>query len=268
MDQIGFLGVGNMGGTLAACVCTVAGGVNVLVSSRTMEKAAQFAATHNCEATTNETLAKQANVIFLGVKPQKVKQVLTSIAPVLAARKDRFVLVSMIAGMTTAQIAQMAGGDYPVLRIMPNTPALVGEGMIPYCGNAASTNDDTELLCELLKTAGKLAPLPEELIDAASALCGCGPAFIYILLEALSDAGVSCGLPRETATQYAAQMVLGTAKMVLKTGKHPAQLKDAVCSPAGSTIVGVLSLEEYGFRAAAEQAVIAAYARTQELGKA
>ena len=140
--------------------------------------------------------------------------------------------------------------------------------MLPYCANAYASEDDEKTLRALLRTAGKVEKLDETLMDAASALSGCGPAFVCVFLEALADAGVSCGLTRAAATEYAAQTVLGTAKLVLETGEHPAALKDAVCSPGGSTIAGVCALEESGFRAAAEKAVLAAFARTKALADA
>lgn len=265
--MIGFIGVGNMGGTLARAAIRAVGAENVLVSSRTLEKAQRFAAETGCTAVTNEALAARAEVLFLGVKPQVMRTMLAQIAPVLKARSDRFVLVSMAAGLSVQQIAAFSGGCYPVLRIMPNTPAAVGEGMIPYCANDAATPEDEAALCRILQPAGRLDPLPERLIDAAGALSGCGPAFVYVFLEALADAAVSCGMPRDKAIQYAAQTALGSAKLILQTGAHPAALKDAVCSPAGSTICGVHALEAGGFRAAAENAVLAAYERSLALGK-
>ena len=267
MEKIGFIGVGNMGGALAQVAAKAVGPEHLLVSSRTLEKAQTFAAELGAEMVTNAELAAQAEMIFLGVKPQKMAGVLEELKPILAARQDRFVLVSMAAGLTSNRIAQLAGGSYPVIRIMPNTPALVGEGVIPYCGNAQVTQADFDALEKVLKGAGLVAPLPENLIDAASSVSGCGPAFVYIFIESLADAAVSCGLPRKTALEYAAQTVLGAAKMVLETGEHPEKLKDAVCSPAGSTIAGVKALEDGAFRAAAENAVLAAFRRNQELGK-
>ena len=267
MKKIGFIGVGNMGGTLAKVAIQALGASSVSVSSRTLEKAKQFACENGCSAELNAELAATADMIFLGVKPQKMPDLLEEIAPVLAKRQDRFVLVSMAAGLTTDRIAQLAKGDYPVIRIMPNTPALVGEGVIPYCGNKKATQDDFLMLEAVLKGAGLVAPLPENLIDAACSVAGCGPAFVYIFIEALADAAVSCGLPRNIALEYAAQTVLGSAKMVLETGEHPGKLKDAVCSPGGSTIAGVKALEDGAFRAAAENAVLAAFRRNQELGK-
>ena len=172
----------------------------------------------------------------------------------------------MAAGVTTERIALYAGGSYPVIRLMPNTPAQVGAGMVPFCTNAAANAEDVDALKAALASAGRVEPLPEAQMDAISALSGCGPAFVYLMLEALADAGVACGLPRGLAQEAAAQTALGAAQMVLQTGKHPAALKDAVCSPGGSTIAGVLALERGGFRAAAEQAVLAAFEKTKKLG--
>ena len=267
MDKFGFIGVGNMGGTLAKIAIRSCGGQSVYVSSSTMEKARSFADENGCIAMRNGAIAERSGMIFLGVKPQKMKEVIEEIAPYLASRYDRFVLVTMAAGLTCERIAAMAGGDYPVIRIMPNTPALVGEGVIPYCGNEKVTDEDFADLERALSGAGLVTKLPENLIDAASALSGCGPAFVYIFIEALTDTAVSCGLPRDTALQFAAQTVLGAGKMVLETGQHPGALKDAVCSPAGSTIAGVRALEDVGFRAAAGNAVLASFKRTKELGK-
>lgn len=265
--MIGFIGVGNMGGTLARAAIRAVGAENVLVSSRTLEKAQRFAPDTGCTAVMNTETAARAQVLFLGVKPQGMRSMLAEIAPVLQARSDRFVLVSMAAGLSLQQITDFSGGAYPILRIMPNTPAAVGEGMIPYCANELASSEDAAELCRILQPAGRLDPLPEHLIDAAGALSGCGPAFVYVFLEALADAAVACGMPRDKAIQYAAQTALGSAKLVLQTGTHPAALKDAVCSPAGSTIRGVHALEAGGFRAAAENAVLAAYERSMELGK-
>lgn len=264
--KIGFIGVGNMGGTLAKVAKEHIACENILVSSRTLEKAQAFAGENGFIPMDNKALAEQAQIIFLGVKPQKMAGLFLEIAPVLAARKDRFVLVSMAAGLTCERIAQMADGSYPVLRIMPNTPALYGEGCIPYCSNALVTQEDCKELETILKNAGWIFPLAEDLMDAAGAVSGCGPAFVYIFIEALADAGLACGLPRATALRLAAQTLTGAAQTVLQSGEHPAILKDAVCSPGGSTIAGVHALEEYGFRCAAEKAVYAACKRSKELG--
>ena len=186
------------------------------------------------------------------------------LAPVLP---DSVILVSMAAGVTMEDIRAMAGKAYSVIRIMPNTPVSVGSGVILYDATENVADGELALFCKCMEKAGLLDRLEEKLIDAGTAVAGCGPAFACLFLEALADGGVVCGLPREKALRYAAHMLEGTAKLLLETGKHPGALKDAVCSPGGSTIAGVRALEEGSFRAAAISAVEAAYSRTKELGK-
>ena len=175
-------------------------------------------------------------------------------------------LLSIVAGMPIEKIAALSGAER-IIRIMPNTPASVGEGMILYDYNDAVTADQLADFSNALSEAGRLDHLPEKSIDAASALSGCGPAFVDLFIEALADGGVACGLPRAKAMAYAEQTLLGTAKLLLETGKHPGVLKDAVCSPGGTTIAGVHALENGGFRAATINAVTAAYQKTLQLKK-
>ena len=217
-------------------------------------------------AASNEEIARACDLIFLGVKPQMMEQLLSGLAPILKARKDRFVLVSMAAALTIPDLRERGCRDWPLIRIMPNTPASVGEGMIQYC-SVNVTAEEEEAFCQLMAPAGRLDAVAEGMIDAASCVSGCGPAWVYQFIEALADGGVACGLPRAKAQEYAAQMVLGSAKLVLESGKHPGALKDAVCSPGGSTIQGVRVLEEHGFRGAVTDAVITAYDKTKEMGK-
>ena len=172
----------------------------------------------------------------------------------------------MAAALTTELIQKLAGGNYPVIRIMPNTPVAVGAGVIQVCSRDC-TNEEVDGFCALMEKAGLLDRIDEHLIDAASALAGCGPAFVDLFLEALADGAVACGLPREKALLYAAQTVEGAAKTARISGEHPGSLKDVVCSPAGSTIQGVRALERGGFRSAAMEAVIAAYEKNLELKK-
>ena len=172
----------------------------------------------------------------------------------------------MAAGVSLLQISLVLG-KAPVIRIMPNTPAACGSGMMLYTKNDTVTDGMLEAFKSAMAHSGELDELPENLIDAASALSGCGPAFVYMFIDALADGAVECGLPREQAQKYAAQTILGAAKLVLESGKHPGELKDAVCSPGGSTIAGVHALEDGAFRASASDAVVAAYERTLELGK-
>lgn len=265
MNKIGFIGCGNMGGTLARAAAKT--GNEIYIADPDCNKLNTAAAEIGATAVTNETIAKTCDLIFLGVKPQVLGAVLGSLSDTLKARTDHFVLVSMAAGIAIASVCEAVGSEYPVIRIMPNTPAAVDSGMILYCKNSLVTDGDAAIFLDSLKTAGQCDYLDERLIDAASAVSGCGPAFVYMFIEALADGGVRCGLPRDKAMKYAAQTVLGAGKMVLDTGRHPGELKDAVCSPAGSTIEGVRALESSCFRSACIEAVTAAFERTKELGK-
>ena len=264
--KIGFIGTGNMGGALARAAAK--GGHTLLLANRTPAKAEALAKELGGTVCPNAEAAETAELLFLGVKPQMIVDVLKGIAPALKERKSAPVLISMVTGPDIARIQKLAGGDYPVIRIMPNMPAAVGEGVIFYACSGNCDKAQQEAFLRYMAPAGKLFPLAEELHAAGSAVAGCGPAFAAIFLESMADGGVACGLPRASAIQYAAQMMLGTAKMVLETGQHPGVLKDSVCSPAGSTIQGVRTLEERGMRAAVFDAVTVAYEKNVELKKA
>lgn len=261
----GFIGTGNMGGALAVAACK--SGEAVLLADYYADKAQALAEQCGCAAGDNTAVAQQCRYIFLGVKPQVLGSVLAELKPLLAAREERFVLVTMAAGVTVESICERLDAVYPIIRIMPNTPAAIGEGMILYTANAEVTAEEETAFTAFMKAAGEFDRLPEALIDAGSALSGCGPAFVYLFIEALADGAVECGLPRDKALRYAAQTVSGAAQMVLTDGRHPAALKDAVCSPGGSTIVGVHALEDGAFRGSVMGAVQAAFDRTRELGK-
>ena len=261
----GFIGTGNMGSALARAAAKALNKEEILLSDSYAPVAEKLAKELGCEAVSVDTAAAKAKFVWLGVKPQVMAAMLSGIAPILAARTDAFVLVSMAAGVAMADIQKMAGGDYPVIRIMPNLPVSVGSGMILYDATENVSQADLDTFCEKMRCAGRLDRLPEKLIDAGSALSGCGPAFASLFVEALADGAVQCGLPRPQAVAYAAQTLAGTAKMILEKDIHPGALKDAVCSPGGTTIAGVRALEEAGFRGAAMNAVIAAYERTLEL---
>ena len=264
MTTFGFIGTGNMGGALAkAAVKTL--GAAVVLSDKAEDKAAALAAELGCHSATVAKVAETCEYIFLGVKPQVMGCLFEEIAPILAKRIDRFVLVSMAAGLNIGNICRLAGGDYPVIRIMPNTPAAIGEGMILYATENVSEWEVDTFLAGMAR-AGKFCPLAENLIDAGSAVSGCGPAYVCLFLEALADGGVACGLTRQQALDLAAQTLLGTAKLVQESGQHPGALKDAVCSPGGSTIAGVAALEAGGFRGTVMEAVSDAFRRTKELG--
>lgn len=262
-----FIGTGSMGGALARAVCRTLPPDQIFLSNRTAARAESLAGELGCACGPVSQAAAEADYIFLGVKPQMMADLLAELAPVLAGRRDRFVLVSMAAGLTMERIAAMAGGDVPVIRIMPNTPCAVGAGMVLYDANGLVTEAELTAFTAAMAGAGVLDRLEERLIDAGSAVSGCGPAFVCQFIEALADGGVACGLPRQKALLYAAQTLRGTARLMLDTGSHPGAMKDAVCSPAGSTIAGVRVLEQRAFRGAVMDAVIAAGERNRALGK-
>ena len=263
--MFGFIGVGNMGGAVAAAVCKSVGADKVLLCNRTAAKAETLAQAMGCRVADNQTAAATCRYLFLGVKPQNMGDLLAQLRPVLQEKKP--VLVSMAAGLTAKQIEEMAGGEIAVLRIMPNTPVAIGCGVIMYCKNDLLTEADEQTLVQALSPAGIVDPLEERLMDAGSALCGCSPAFTDLYLEAMADGAVACGIPRAKALKYAAAAVAGAARLALETEKHPGALKDAVCSPGGSTIQGVRTLENRAFRGAVMEAVITAAGASGDLGK-
>ena len=266
MATFGFIGIGNMGGAIAAAAAKAHDPGDIWVSAGHPERAAAFAAEHGMAASTNEEIAKHCKFIILGVKPQFMGQVLGGLRPILEVRTD-CVLVTMAAGMTMQQIANLVGGGYPVIRIMPNTPARIGRGVIQYDWNDRCVRADVEEFLTILEHAGWVSHLPERLIDAGSAVSGSGPAFAAMFMEAMADGGVLCGLPRATAMEFAAQTLIGTAELMLATGDHPGKMKDAVCSPGGSTIQGVRALEKGGFRSAITEAIVATWEKNKEFAK-
>ncbi len=264
MSNIGFIGVGNMGGALARAAAL--SGHTILLTDKDMTKANSLARELGAKALSAEDIIASADLVFLGVKPQMLASVAAELAPALSARGDDLCIVSFLAGVSLASLAE-ALGRRPIIRMMPNTPASVGEGVVVYAAGDAVSADREALFCEVLAHAGLVDPLPESLIDAATAVMGCGPAYIYLMLEALADGGVACGLPRAKALLYAEQTALGAAALAKQSAQHPGALKDAVCSPGGSTIAGVEALEQGGFRGTVMAAVKAAHRRTEELGK-
>ena len=263
MATFGFIGIGNMGGAIAMAAAKAVDPAEILVSAQHPEKAAAFSAQYGTVPSDNKTIAREAKFVVLGVKPQYMDSVLRELKPILEVRTD-CVLVTMAAGLTMNAISCMVGGGYPVIRIMPNTPAKIGQGVILYDYNDRVLPEDVAEFLKAMAPAGMVDRLPEKLIDAGSAVSGCGPAFVSLFIEALADGGVACGLPRAKALEYAAQTVMGTAKLMLESGAHPGQMKDAVCSPGGTTIQGVRALERGGFRGDVMEAVIAAYEKNKE----
>ena len=260
--KYGFIGCGNMGGAIARALSQST--KDILVTDRS-GKAISLTVELDIGYSDNETVASSCDRIFLGVKPHMMQAVLEPLAPILQERKP--LLITMAAGLEIQKIVSFVGAELPVIRIMPNTPTALGKGVIPYCANGLVSSAVLEDWLGDMAPCGLLDPLEERLMDAASALSGSGPAYMYVLLEALADGAVACGIPRAKALDYAAMTMAGAAEMYLQTGTHPGALKDAVCSPGGSTIVGLAELERNGFRSAAMACVRAAYAKNQELGK-
>lgn len=264
--RIGFLGAGKMATALARG--WIGAGLveprNCRASDTVDAAKESFAQlTGGVTEADNCAIVHNADVLVLAVKPQNVNEVLTEIASVVS---DKNLLLSIAAGVTLSQIAGKLGANRRVIRVMPNTPCLVAASASAYSPGDGSTPDDVRLVARLLNAVGIAFQLPEALLDAVTGLSGSGPAFVYTVIESLSDGGVRVGLPREVATRLAAQTVLGAAKMVLESQLHPGALKDQVTSPGGTTIAGLHALERGGLRAALIDAVAAATQRSRDLG--
>ena len=265
--RIGFLGAGKMATALAHgwIKAGLTAGEQVCASDPVSLARAHFAeATGAAALTENARVVTQSNVVVLAVKPQHMAELLSEVRPGLQARH---LLISIAAGITIKQIADALGDDKRIIRVMPNTPCLVGASASAFAASCTATAADIQLTERLLHSVGRAVQVPEKLLDAVTGLSGSGPAFVFVMIEALSDGAVRMGLPRDLATMLAAQTLLGSAKMLLETGLHTGQLKDMVTSPAGTTIAGLAALERGGFRAALMDAVEAATLRAIELGK-
>lgn len=267
MKKYGFIGCGNMGSALIRAVSKTVQTSEIFVSDKDASKPKALSDELGVNISDTRFVAEECDCIFVGVKPQMLSELFSEIGGTLSKRKNRFILITMAAGISVKKLSELIGAEYPIIRIMPNIPVACGEGMILYSANELVTRNELDEFICLMNKAGRLAELDEKLIDAGSAISGCGPAFVSMFIEALADGGVSCGLPRDKAVLLASQTLLGTAKMIVETGIHPEEMKDAVCSPAGTTIAGVGELENRAFRAAVQNAIIAAYERSLELGK-
>ena len=263
---VGFIGCGNMGGALAKAVAGKLPAESIAVSGKTRTRADALAAELGVVSTTAEDVAENSTWIFLAVKPQIFPAVLPEISEILKNRKDRFVVVSMAAGLKTESICDMLGFTVPLIRIMPNTPVSVGKGMTLYAANEKVTEEETRVFCETLEHSGIVDPLEEKLIDAGCSVSGCGPAFVFMFIEAMIDAGIKCGLPEDKARNYVIQTIIGSAELLKNSGSDPKQLREAVCSPGGSTIEGVKELESREFYDAVMSAIKASYDKNVLLG--
>jgi pyrroline-5-carboxylate reductase len=266
MINVGFIGAGNMGSALAKA--TAKAGCKVYIYDKDEKKAELLASEIGAEYAENGKIAEIADYIFLAVKPNIVSIAINELKDVLKDRSTPYTVVSMAAGVSIEKLEAAFSPVMPaIIRIMPNTPVAYGKGMTLFTKNKLVSDGAAEGFTAITSHSGRLDEISEKLIDAASAVSGCGPAFVYMFIEALADGGVECGLPRDKALLYAAETLIGAAETVKASGKHPGELKDAVCSPGGSTIEGVLALEDGAFRSVSSSAVVAAYEKTLKLGK-
>lgn len=225
----------------------------ILVSNLTEEGSRRSKERLGVETTLdNREVASKAEILFLAVKPQFYEEVLCEVRDLLT---DKQILVGIAPGKTMKWLEDTCKRPMKVVRLMPNTPAQVGEGMTAGCCNENVTEEEAGRIAEIAGSFGRFEFVPERLMDAFSAVCGCSPAYVFMLIEAMADAAVADGMPRPQAYKFAAQAVMGSAKMVLETGKHPGELKDMVCSPAGTTIEAVRVLERTGFRSSVIEAM-------------
>lgn len=265
-DKFGFIGAGRMATALARGFLNAAltSPDRLLASDPSREALRDFAqATTATTTSDNSRVVDECRTVFLAVKPQHLAAVLE---PLRAKLSADHLLISIAAGTPLRSLARWTGPAPRLIRVMPNTPCLVGQGASAYCLGSSATDEDGRLVEKLLCSVGQAHRLDERLLDAVTGLSGSGPAFVYTIIEALSDGGVRMGLPRGVATALAAQTVRGAAEMVVSTGEHPAALKDAVASPGGTTIAGLAALEARGVRSGLIEAVTAATRRSIELG--
>jgi pyrroline-5-carboxylate reductase len=264
-QRIAVLGSGKMGGILVQAFLRsgLFAPQNVVATVAHEERAEALSAQFGIVVTTNNLeAAKTADIILLGVKPQQMADVVREIAPALNPSK---LLISFAASVKTSAIEEATHGRIPVIRAMPNTPAKLGAGVTAICRGGFVTDEQLALAKQIFATVGRTVIVDEKHMDAVTGLSGSGPAFLYIIIEALAEAGVNVGLPRDIATELAAQTTYGAARMVLETGSHPALLKDEVTTPAGCTVEGILELEEGGLRVTLIKAVKRATERAREL---
>lgn len=263
--KIGFIGLGNMataiiggilgkGMSLPADICGSAG------TRETEKRVRERYGITICEG--NAQTAASSDILFLAVKPLYIPEVMSEIKAFL---RPETLVVSIIAGKDMAFLSRGLGSNVKIIRAMPNTPALVGEGCTGVCANEKVSREELGQVMRLMEAFGKAYEVPERLMDVVGAVSGSSPAYVFMFIEALADGAVAAGMPRKQSYEFAAQAVLGSARMVLETGKHPGELKDMVCSPGGTTIQAVKVLEEQGMRAAVMDAVEACILKTKHL---
>lgn len=253
--KVGFIGCGNMGSSMVGGL--IKSGFlkaeDIIVSTKTEASAQRLKDEFKIETTLDSKLvAEKSDVVILAVKPYMYKCVIEQVKDVLNADK---LIITVAAGISIANMEKWLGEEYRIIRTMPNTPALVGEAMSGICPNKNTTQEDLEYCTKIFESFGECVQIEEKDFHAFTALCGSSPAYVFMFIEAMADAAVKLGIARAKAYKMAAQSVLGSSKMVIETGKHPGELKDMVCSPAGTTIDAVVELEKLGFRNSVIQAI-------------
>lgn len=251
--KIGFIGCGNMGRAILSGLLKagIVKADEVIISCHTKKSCSEVEAEYHVKAVLdNQEVAGNADVVLLAVKPNKFEEVIPDVKAGLErnAAGENTIVISIAAGKDIAYLEKNLGKNQKIIRVMPNTPALVGEGMSALTVNAKVTEEDLTYALTIFESFGKAEVVPESMMDAVIGVSGSSPAYVYMFIEALADGAVAAGMPRKQAYTFAAQSVLGAAKMVLETGQHPGALKDAVCSPGGTTMAGVLELEKQGLR--------------------
>lgn len=263
--KLGFIGTGNMASAMIGGILKnqILSAEEIIGSNRGSQKRESVKEQFGIYVTeNNKEVAEKADIIVLSVKPQFYEEVICEIRD--AVHEDQIV-ITIAPGKTLAWLAEKFGKAVKIVRTMPNTPALVGEGMTAMCPNEHMTEAETAYVRSLLESFGRVEIVPERLMDTVVSTSGSSPAYVFMMIEAMADAAVSGGMPRAQAYQFAAQAVMGSAKMVLETGKHPGELKDMVCSPGGTTIEAVRTLEEYGFRSAVIEAMKVCEEKSKQL---
>lgn len=266
-EKIGFIGGGKMGEALCKGVVSakLTEADRIIVSDVIVERCRLLSQEIGIKTTqNNKDVASFADIVILAVKPQLMDEVLNNLKNDIT---HRHLVVSIAAGIPIRFIESRLQAGIRIIRVMPNTPCLIGTSATAFALGRHATSADGQVVFTIFNAVGKVFQLDEKYLDAVTGLSGSGPAYVYMFIEALSDGGVKMGLPRDVATTLAAQTVLGAAKMVLETGQHPAQLKDAVTSPGGTTIEGISKLEDGGLRSAMINAVEAATLKSKKLGE-
>jgi len=263
--KIGFIGLGNMAKAMIGGMLEkgIAKPEEISGSAKTQATLDAVREKYGIPVSdSNREIAQKADILILAVKPQMLAGVISEIKD--SVRKDALIL-SIVAGKTIEWIEEAFGGNFKVVRCMPNTPAMVGEGCSGVCRNERVSDEEMAGCMALIGSFGVAEEIPEKLIDAVGAVSGSSPAFVFMFMEALADAGVKAGMTRKQAYRFSAQAVLGSARLMLETGKHPGELKDMVCSPGGTTIEGVQALEEMGLRASVMKAIELCVEKTRKL---